>query len=50
MINQVSLEMISKIKCHSNILEIFELITGKVVIKSFFGNSAEEITIFDKDI
>ncbi|CAD8159281.1 unnamed protein product [Paramecium pentaurelia] len=50
MINQVSLEMISELQCQNNILEVLELITGEIVIKSFFGDTAKKITIFEKDI
>ena len=39
MINEVCLEKIQKIS-GDNILEFLELITGQVVIRSFFGNSA----------
>lgn len=49
MINQITSDMISKIMCYSNILEFLQLITGKVVIRSFFGDLADK-RIFDKEI
>ncbi|CAD8127293.1 unnamed protein product [Paramecium sonneborni] len=49
MINEVCLEKINQI-CGDNVLEFLELITGQVVIRSFFGNSAEGIKINKKQI
>lgn len=49
MMNQVCLEKINKFQ-GENIVELLESITGEVVIKSFFGSSAEGVKINNKDI
>ncbi|CAD8207201.1 unnamed protein product [Paramecium pentaurelia] len=49
MINEVCLEKINQIS-GDNVLQFLELITGQIVIRSFFGKSAEGVKINNKEI
>ncbi|CAK92591.1 unnamed protein product, partial (macronuclear) [Paramecium tetraurelia] len=50
MINKIILDGITKIGSANNLFEQLELMTGKVVIQSFFGDSIDGLKVNNKDL